>query len=118
MSWDCTLTDAETGREINLDKPHHITGGTYVLGGTTELTLNVTYNYTQILRKALGGDGLNDLHDKTGREAVIWLIEGAEKLKDEYSEDYWEATEGNVKTALLSLAELSAMAPRGIWKLS
>jgi hypothetical protein len=30
-------------------------------------------------------------------------------------EDYWEATEGNAKRALLQLMALSRMRPDGVW---
>jgi hypothetical protein len=37
-------------------------------------------------------------------------------LDDDVSEDYWEATEGNVRVALSGLLFLAQRAPQGIWK--
>lgn len=45
MSYDIRLTDRVTGETLEATAPHQIRGGTYAVGGTTELWLNVTYNY-------------------------------------------------------------------------
>ena len=49
MSYDIRLCDPVTGDVINLDHPHLMRGGTYAMAGTTELWLNVTYNYSNRL---------------------------------------------------------------------
>ena len=36
MSYDISLTDPVTGETLELDTPHHMRGGTYAVGGTTE----------------------------------------------------------------------------------
>lgn len=45
------------------------------MGGTTELWLNVTYNYGFIFRKAnvLGSEGIQVLANKTGAESIILI---------------------------------------------
>ena len=48
MSWDISLTDRVTGEVLHSDSPHMMRGGTFMLGGTTELWLNITYNYSKI----------------------------------------------------------------------
>ena len=48
MSWDISLTDRVTGEVLHSDAPHMMRGGTFMLGGTTELWLNITYNYSKI----------------------------------------------------------------------
>ena len=118
MSWDCYLTDKDSGDVLKVDEPHTLTGGTYQVGGSNELWLNITYNYGRLYRAVLGSDGLNGLNGKTGAESIPWLESGIAKLGDEYSEDYWEATEGNVKAALQDLVALAKMAPNGVWRLS
>lgn len=47
MSYDISLTDPVTGETLELDTPHHMRGGTYAVGGTTEAHLNVTWNYAK-----------------------------------------------------------------------
>lgn len=47
MSYDVTFLDADDRPCV---VPDHTEGGTYALGGTTEATLNVTYNYGPIAR--------------------------------------------------------------------
>ena len=42
MSWDISLTDRVTGEVLHSDSPHMMRGGTFMLGGTTELWLNIT----------------------------------------------------------------------------
>ena len=46
MSYDISLRDPVTKEALEVDEPHFMTGGTYKLGGTKELWLNVTYNYS------------------------------------------------------------------------
>ena len=44
MSYDIELCDPVSHKTLLLDTSHHMTGGTYALGGTQEMWLNVTYN--------------------------------------------------------------------------
>ena len=118
MSWDCTLVDKRTGKPLEGEAPHNFTGGTYQVGGTKELTLNITYNYGKIFRKVLGGEGLNDLSGMRGLESIRFLLNGADQLKGEPDDDYWAATEGNARKALMDLVELATMRPDGVWQLS
>ena len=52
---------------------------------------------------------------KNGR--TIQYHDGAIELRlaDDVSEDYWEATEGNAKRAILQLVALAKMRPDGVW---
>lgn len=115
MSYDVYLADID-GEPIYLDEPHDQRGGTYELGGTREAWLNVTYNYGPILRRVLGPDGIRTLYGRRGIESIPLLINAIEMLDDDVSEDYWEATEGNVRVALSGLLFLAQRAPQGIWK--
>jgi hypothetical protein len=118
MSWDCTLVDATTQKPLEADKPIQLGGGTYAVGGTKELTFNVTYNYSGLFRKVLGGEGLNDLSGKTGADSIYWLMVGYNKLGDKIDPDYWQPTEGNAKQALLALMQLARMRPDGVWEMA
>lgn len=115
MSYDITLNDPVTNETIIFDNKHNIKGGTYCLGGTQEAWLNITWNYGKIFRKVLGEKGIRSIYGKSGAESIPMLKEAISKLKDDVSEDYWEATEGNVKKALYGLLAFAEMRPNGIW---
>ena len=115
MSWDIELQDAVTGAVLTLDKPHHMNGGTYAVGGTTEATLNVTYNYGKVLHALWGDDGIEVIHGMYGANSIPLLRKAIESLGDDVHSDYWQPTEGNVKHALISLMALASMRPDGVW---
>ena len=117
MSYDIELTDPVTGEVLEVDHKHRIEGGTYQLGGTTELRLNITYNYGGILRKVLDPNkGIRVLYGLSGAESIPLLLDAIDQLGDELNDDYWKATEGNVKTALYGLLAFARMRPDGVWQ--
>lgn len=116
MSYDIDLVDPVTGEVLHVDTPHHLTGGTYCVGGTTELTLNITYNYAEILQKVLGKKGIRSIYGKTAAETYPILEKAVKQLNNDVSTNYWEATEGNVKRALLKLIAIGSLRPDGIWE--
>lgn len=135
MSYDVNLLDPITKKVIEINDAHFIRGGTYRLGGSTELSLNITWNYGSILRQVLHPDfshftpkeqeerknlfgweetGIRSLYGMTALEATPILKDAVNKLADDVSENYWEATEGNVKRALNNLLTLCKMRPDAI----
>lgn len=114
MSYDIRLCDPVTHEVLEAESPHLMAGGTYALGGTTELWLNVTYNYGKHYR-CLGERGIREIYGKTGAESIPMLQAAALRLGDDVSDDYWEATEGNAKRALLQLLAMARMRPDGVW---
>lgn len=110
MSYDIRLCDPVTHETLEVDSPHLMAGGTYALGGTTELWLNVTYNYARHYH-CLGERGIREIYGKTGAESIPMLKAAALRLGDDVSDDYWEATEGNAKRALLQLLAMARMPP-------
>lgn len=115
MSYDIRLCDPVTHETLKTDVPHDMRGGTYAMGGTTELWLNVTYNYGKHYYRVLGDEGVRTIYGMTGAESIPVLEAAAVKLPDEVSEDYWEATEGNAKRPLLQLAAMARIRPDGVW---
>ena len=117
MSYDLTLQDPVTHETLFLDHEHFMRGGTYQLGGTKKLWLNITYNYGSIFRKttALGENGINKLNGITGAESIPILEMAIAELHDDVDPDYWKATEGNAKRALLQLLAMARMRPDGVW---
>lgn len=118
MSYDLYLNDRVTGETLVTDAPHQMRGGTYQIGGSTELWLNVTYNYTPFYKReeVFGEHGLEALDGLTGAESIPLLERGIRALGDNVSKDYWEATEGNAKRALYQLLAMAQMRPDGIWE--
>lgn len=119
MSYDIGLHDPVTGERLQTEEPHHLTGGTYCLGGTTELWLNVTYNYApHFYRLFPGGEegaGIRWLYGQLAADTIPVLEEVISKLADDVDEDYWKATEGNAKQALFKLLAMAKMRPDGRW---
>ncbi len=116
MSYDICLTDPITKEALELDSPHHMKGGTYAVGGTTQACLNVTYNYAPFFRKVLDSEvGIRVLYGMDGATSIPVLEEAISKLGNDVDPDYWKPTEGNAKQALTQLLALAKMRPDGVW---
>lgn len=72
MSYDITLNDPVTKRVIELNEPHFMLGGTYAVGGTKELWLNISYNYSAIFYRpeVFGEGGIRSIYGMTGAESI------------------------------------------------
>lgn len=112
MSYDITLNDPIEGEPLPIN--HGMRGGTYCIGGSREAWLNITYNYAPHFQ-SMGEDGIRTIYGMTGAESISLLKKTIEQLGDDLSENYWEATEGNAKRALLQLVALAKMRPDGVW---
>lgn len=121
MSYDIDLTDPVSKETIQFEDVHHMTGGTYEVGGSREASLNITYNYAKHYYRVFAAgpgypNGIRSIYGMTGAESIPVLEKAAVLLGDEVSENYWEATEGNAKRPLFQLIALAKMRPDGIWK--
>ena len=115
MSYDIYLKDPVTREPLEMETPHYVTGGTYAVNGTSELWLNVTYNYSDIFYKVLGKQGIRTIYGMSGAESIPVLTKAINKLSDEVDPDYWKPTEGNAKKALYGLLSFAQMRPDGVW---
>ena len=133
MSYDISLTDPTTGETLQLDAPHHMRGGTYAVGGTTDAKLNVTWSYAKHYYRVFtpaplrpgvdphnaddGGtlSGIRAIYGLSGAESIPVLKHAIDQLGDDVHPVYWEPTEGNAKRALAQLLALAQMRPDGIW---
>ena len=116
MSYDIKLVDPITGKCLELDEPHHMRGGTYQTGETLQANLNITWNYGDAFRRVIGDQGVRTIYGMTGAESIPVLQSANSQLSDDVDDDYWKATDGNAKRALLQLLVLARMRPNGIWK--
>jgi hypothetical protein len=92
-------------------------GGTYVLGGSDQAELNITYNYGKIFHEVLGGGGISTLYGMTGTAAAPVLEAALAKIPDEPpSDDYWASTPGNARKALGRLLVFARELPHGVFE--
>ena len=142
MSYDIDLKDPVTGQVLELDTPNRMRGGVwYTVGGTAPASLNITYNYAKHYKRVfdplpmprptapewmlewaevnercdVGVRGIRTIYGLTGAESLPLLDKAIAALGDDVDPDYWAATEGNAKRALLQLRALAIMRPDGVW---
>ena len=113
MSYSVSITDKE-GNVLHSNTPHGVKGGTYS-SESTELYLNITFKYRIhfIRGDVFGSEGIKSLNGLTVEEAQPLLAKAIFALGNDVSVDYWEATEGNARVALLNLLGLTHLAPSG-----
>ena len=138
MSYDISLTDPVTHERIKLDELHYMQGGTYVVGGTTEMWLNITYNYARwyykpgvFAKTKESSKGIRTIYGMTGAESIpvlkraIKKLEGmtvdiSEKERRDCEEQgctgYWLPTRANAIRPLYQLLALAQMRPDGVWR--
>lgn len=111
LSYDISLKDRITGETLLVDNPHFMTGGTYAIGGTRELWLNITYNYAHYYYDATDGDprfahdeisayyadgttgpvetqyGIRGIYGKTGAESIPMLKDMIARIEEKYKKD-------------------------------
>ena len=114
MSYDIELLDPVTRKCLEMPDKHQMQGATYAVGGTTSMEFNITYNYSTLLYRVLDG-GIRSIYGLSGLESIPLLEEAIGKLGNKVDEDYWIATEGNIKRALNSLLTFAKARPDGIW---
>ena len=119
MSYDINLLDPISKEIIEINDAHFLRGGTYKMGGSKELTLNITYNYSEILRQVIQPEdtpseyktGIRSLYGMTALETIPILEVAISNLKDNVVNNCWQPTEGNVKRALNNLLTMCKMRP-------
>jgi hypothetical protein len=116
MSYDIYLCDPITKETLELDEPHFMQGGTYCMNGTTELHINITYNYAKFYKRILGAEGIRLIYGQLAADTIPLLEQCVSQLADDITDNYWDPTEGNAKAALYQLLALAKMRPDGVWK--
>ena len=84
MSYDISLKDPVTGDTVHFDVPHQMAGGTYIVGGTIEAWLNITYNYAPWYYKdgvfPDRGEKGQEFHDGLNGIRSIYGLSSAESI--------------------------------------
>lgn len=118
MSYDISLKDPVTKKTIELNEPHFMQGGTYAMGGTKELWLNITYNYSHYYYEATDKDprfahdevscyysdgtkgpieteyGIRGIYGKSGAESIPMLEDMIRRITEKYQKNgEWIETE-------------------------
>jgi len=107
MSYDVYLR--KDGRTVQVDRHVH-EGGTFVVGGSNDAELNITYNYGKHFAKVIPG-GLRALHNQKAGAWIVVLEKAVETLGTKQSGDYWESTPGNAGHALSILLRWAKQHP-------
>lgn len=131
MSYDIYLCDKLASKDnyydhvLQLDFKHNIKGGTFAVGGTDKLHLNVTYNYSNYFYAHVDQKlGIRWLYGRQARDTVSKLngaIATLEDLAKMYleeprdAENYWSPTPNNTIKALQDLLLLAKLCPEGVW---
>jgi hypothetical protein len=114
MSYRIILADPITDDAIDLEAPMHMRQGLCPFGGSMRAELSVTSNYARYF-ESMGTEGIREINGKTGAESFTLLMPAIERLGFDKTDNYWQATEGNARIALMHLCYLAMMFPNGIW---
>jgi len=115
MSYDIYMKCSQCKGTLNSEESCE-EGGTYVMGGTDECALNVTYNYSSYYYKYIDEEkGIRWIYGRTGKECLPVLEKVITQLNDDINSDYWKATEGNAKKPLIRLTKWCKEFPEGIF---
>jgi hypothetical protein len=116
----------QNGDTVTVDH-HEGDGGTYVVGGTDEAELNVTYNYARCFRIAwehagASFDGRGDgtlgemIGEKRAADVLPALKSAVAFLGTDTFTDYWAPTLGNAGHALSILAGWAEQHPDAVFE--
>ncbi len=114
MSYDVSLYQSD-GSVAQVDR-HEAEGGTYVVGGTTDADLNITYNYSDVYE--LVGWSVNNLKERPAGDTIAEMERVLALLGVKRYPDYWAATPGNAGHAVSILLEWAKRHPQAIWRVS
>ena len=138
MSYNISLRDPVTHEVLETENPHQITSGTFAMGGTTEMWLNVTRNYADwyyrpgvFARTKKASKGIRTIYGLTGAESIPVLKNAIAKLEsmtvdisdeerreceEQGATDYWMPTRENAIRPLYQILAFAQMRPDGVWE--
>lgn len=94
-------------------------GGTQVMGGSTEASLNITYNYSPYYYEVLDKEnGLRFLNNKRAGDVIAVLESAVAALGTYRDDDYWAKTPGNAGFALSILLAWARQYPDATFSVS
>jgi len=115
MGWD---VDLEVDGKIAQVTAHR-EGSNIAIGGSTDASMLVTYNYSKIYAEKLKLSVPDFLKDKTANDTIPFLRESIAILgTDKRTDNYWEASPGNARHILVVLLDWATQHPTGVWRIS
>ena len=113
MSYDISLQ--KNKKPVKVKKFEE--GGTYVMGGSEEADLNITYNYCWFYYRYLDKkEGIRWLYGKKAKDCIERLEKAVKELGTIIFKDYWAPTPGNAGYALSILLEWAKQNPDAIFQ--
>jgi len=102
MGYSIRLLHPETKEQLHTKGNHQIQGGTYCIGGTTELSLSVTYNYAPLYKRIFGEEGIRSLYGMLALDSVTLLAKGISELGDNDQIPFEDAVQQGISQLRLS----------------
>ena len=94
----------------------HSECGNYVVGGTTDTYLNITWNYREYFYEHIDKEqGIRWLYNKKAKDCVPKLEEVVKKLGTKTDNSYWAPTAGNAGYALSILLKWAKENPEAVF---
>lgn len=123
MSYDIYLMEPDGAQIIVFDNPPNMDGGVVELDvsggphrGHQRAWLNVTYNYARHYVRTMGPQGIRTIYGMTGADSIPLLDAAIAQLGNDFDTDYYRATEGNAKRALMQLKDMARLRRDGVWR--
>lgn len=104
MSWWIYLEDDNGAVTVD----NHAEGGTYIVGGTNNAHINVTYNYSRYFY-------FEGLHGRKAADTIQELEQAVAELGVERDTDYWARTPGNAGHTINILLNWARQHPDATW---
>jgi len=115
MSYDIDLVDSITEKCVTV--PKHEEGGVYAVGGITDASLSITYNYAQYYFDHIDSkDGIRWLYGKKAKNCIKGIEKAVMELGTVRNDDYWKGTPGNAGYALSILLAWARLHPEATFQ--
>jgi hypothetical protein len=131
MSYDISLVHPTTKEKYALEEHIYMDGQHFNFDGEQETHLCVTYNYSEIFKKAFGQEltftskldehlggqlrtGIRSIYNLTGEQSIPVLENVINNISHDTSLFYWDAID--TKKVLKNLLFFAKLFPEGIWE--
>jgi len=105
----------EDGEIVSVSR--HQEGSNFVMNGTTDAIIDITYNYSLYFREEIDHIiGIRWLYGKHSYECVDVLEAAVEKLGTKRDVDYWILTPGNAGHVLYILLKWAKQHPNAVFE--
>ena len=107
----------DDGKPVQIER--HQEGGTFVVGGTNDASMSLTFNYCGFYYEHLDPEiGIKWIHGQKAKDTIQRLQKAVDRLGDNPSDNYWDSTQGNAGHALAVLLSWATQHPEATWEVS